>query len=293
MQPLLIEVAIETRSKADQRALDAALAGVSAEDPSFRVSTDHESGQIVVKGTSELHLHAKLEKLQHACAGGLNVGSFQVAFLERPTRRAETEYVHRKVTGSKGEFAAVKIVVEPNDPGKGYRFASKTSDGAVPVKFIAGIEKGVESVLTCGVLAGFPVVDVKVELIDGKYHDVDSSAQAFETASRMALRDALGKAGSVLLEPIMKVEVVTPGDCVGPIIDDFNTRRGQIESRDIRDGAIVVRAKVPLMTMLGYANSLPEMSKGRATFTMQFDHYAPVPTPEDHPPFRPAIGMRA
>lgn len=293
MQPLLIEVAIEPKSKADQEALDAALARLSAEDGSFRVSTDQESGQILVKGTSEHHLHTKLEQLKRTCAGGLAVGALQVVFLERPTRRVETHYIHKKIAGTKGEFAAVRIVVEPNAPGKGYRFESKTSDDAVPAKYIAGIEKGLESVVTSGVVAGFPVVDAKVELIDGKYHDVDSSAQAFEIASRMAFRDALLKAGSVLLEPIMKVEIVTPEDCVGRIVEDLTTRRGQIQSQDTRGNAVVVHAKVPLMTMLGYANTLPTLSKGRATFMMQFDHHAPVPSPEDHPPFRPAIGMRA
>src|SRR5262245_11400011 len=212
---------------------------------------------------------------------------------ERITQPAEVEYTYKKQSGGSGQFAAVKLHVEPKEPGKGYQFESKIADGSVPEEFIAGVEKGIESVLSSGVVAGFPVVDVKVELIEGKCHDVDSSALAFEIASRAAFREALQKSKSVLLEPIMKVEVVTPEDCVGSVIGDLNLRRGQIQGQDMRGSATVINAMVPLMNMFGYVNNLRSMSQGRATFTMQFDYYAPVPLPEHDPPFRPAIGMRA
>jgi len=292
-QPLLVEIAIEPRSKADQEKLDIALAKLTAKDPSFRVSTDHESGQTILKGTSELRLGAQLEMLKHTYEVSLNIGAPQVAFLERPTGRAEVEYTYKKQTGGSGQFAAVKLVVEPNEPGEGYQFESNIAAGAVPKEYIPGVEKGINSVLSSGVVAGFPVVDVKVALIDGKYHDVDSSAQTFEIAARVAFREALQKARSELLEPIMKVEVVTPEDCIGSVIGDLNLRRGQIQGQDMRGNATVINAIVPLMNMFGYVNDLRSISQGRAAFTMQFDHYAPAPVPEDDPPFRPAIGMRA
>ena len=292
-QPLLVEIAIEPRSKADQEKLDIALAKLTAKDPSFRVSTDHESGQTILKGTSELRLGAQLEMLKHTYEVSLNIGAPQVAFLERPTGRAEVEYTYKKQTGGSGQFAAVKLVVEPNEPGEGYQFESNIAAGAVPKEYIPGVEKGINSVLSSGVVAGFPVVDVKVALIDGKYHDVDSSAQTFEIAARVAFREALQKARSELLEPIMKVEVVTPEDCIGSVIGDLNLRRGQIQGQDMRGTATVINAIVPLMNMFGYVNDLRSISQGRAAFTMQFDHYAPAPVPEDDPPFRPAIGMRA
>jgi len=292
-QPLLVEIAIEPRSKADQEKLDIALAKLTAKDPSFRVSTDHESGQTILKGTSELRLGAQLEMLKHTYEVSLNIGAPQVAFLERPTGRAEVEYTCKKQTGGSGQFAAVKLVVEPNEPGEGYQFESNIAAGAVPKEYIPGVEKGINSVLSSGVVAGFPVVDVKVALIDGKYHDVDSSAQTFEIAARVAFREALQKARSELLEPIMKVEVVTPEDCIGSVIGDLNLRRGQIQGQDMRGNATVINAIVPLMNMFGYVNDLRSISQRRAAFTMQFDHYAPAPVPEDDPPFRPAIGMRA
>ena len=292
-QPLLVEIAIEPRSKADQEKLDIALAKLAAKDPSLRVSTDHESGQTILKGTSELRLGDQLEMLKHTYEVSLNIGAPQVAFLERPTGRAEVEYTYKKQTGGSGQFAAVKLVVEPNEPGKGYQFESSIAAGAVPKEYISGIKKGIDSVLSSGVVAGFPVVDVKVALIDGKYHDVDSSAHTFEIAARVAFREALQKARSELLEPIMKIEVVTPEDCIGSVIGDLNLRRGQIQGQDMRGNATVIKAMVPLMNMFGYVNNLRSTSQGRAAFTMQFDHYAPAPVPEDDPPFRPAIGMRA
>jgi elongation factor G len=292
-QPRLVEIAIEPKSKADGEKLGIALVKLAAEDPTFGVSIDHESGQTILKGVSELHLDAKLDVLRRTYNIDARVGASQVAFRERITQPAEVEYTHKKQSGGSDQFAVVKLRVEPNELGKGYQFESKIAGGAVPKEYIPGVEKGVESVLSSGVVAGFPVVDVKVELIDGKYHDVDSSALAFEIAARAAFREALQKARSVLLEPIMKVEVVTPEDCIGSVIGDLNLRRGQIQGQDMRGNATVISAMVPLMSMFGYVNNLRLMSRGHAAFTMQFDHYAPAPLPEDDPPFRPAIGMRA
>jgi elongation factor G len=273
----VIEIAIEPKSKADQEKLGIALAKLAAEDPSFRVSTDHESGQTILKGMGELHLDIKVDILKRTYKVDANIGAPQVAFRERITRPAEVEYTHKKQSGGSGQFAVVKLQVAPNEPGKGFEFESKIVGGAVPKEYIPGVEKGVESVLGSGVVAGFPVVDVKVALVDGKYHDVDSSALAFEIAARSAFRDALQKGKSVLLEPIMKVEVVTPEDYTGSVIGDLNSRRGQIQGQDMRGNANVISAMVPLMNMFGYVNNLRSMSQGRATFTMQFDHYAEAP----------------
>jgi elongation factor G len=273
----VIEIAIEPKSKADQEKLGVALAKLAAEDPSFRVSTDQESGQTILKGMGELHLDIKVDILKRTYKVDANIGAPQVAFRERITKRVEQSYTHKKQTGGTGQFAAITIVVEPNEPGKGYEFESKIVGGAVPKEYIPGVEKGLESVLSSGVVAGFPVVDVKVQLIDGKYHDVDSSALAFEIATRACFREALQKGKSVLLEPIMKVEVVTPEDYTGSVIGDLNSRRGQIQGQDMRGNANVINAMVPLMNMFGYVNNLRSMSQGRATFTMQFDHYAEAP----------------
>ena len=273
----VIEIAIEPKSKADQEKLGVALAKLAAEDPSFRVSTDQESGQTILKGMGELHLDIKVDILKRTYKVDANIGAPQVAFRERITKRVEHSYTHKKQTGGTGQFAAITIVVEPNEPGKGYEFESKIVGGAVPKEYIPGVEKGLESVLSSGVVAGFPVVDVKVQLIDGKYHDVNSSALAFEIATRACFREALQKGKSVLLEPIMKVEVVTPEDYTGSVIGDLNSRRGQIQGQDMRGNANVINAMVPLMNMFGYVNNLRSMSQGRATFTMQFDHYAEAP----------------
>jgi elongation factor G len=273
----VIEIAIEPKSKADQEKLGVALAKLAAEDPSFRVSTDQESGQTILKGMGELHLDIKVDILKRTYKVDANIGAPQVAFRERVTQRVEHSYTHKKQTGGTGQFAAITIVVEPNEPGKGYEFESKIVGGAVPKEYIPGVEKGLESVLSSGVVAGFPVVDVKVQLIDGKYHDVDSSALAFEIATRACFREALQRGKSVLLEPIMKVEVVTPEDYTGSVIGDLNSRRGQIQGQDMRGNANVINAMVPLMNMFGYVNNLRSMSQGRATFTMQFDHYAEAP----------------
>src|SRR5580693_9228144 len=273
----VIEIAIEPKSKADQEKLGVALSKLAAEDPSFRVSTDPESGQTILKGMGELHLDIKVDILKRTYKVDANIGAPQVAYRERITKQVTVDYQHKKQTGGTGQFAQVTIVFEPNEPGKGFEFESKIVGGAVPKEYIPGVEKGLNSVLGAGVVAGFPVVDVKVQLVDGKYHDVDSSALAFEIASRAAFREALQKGKSVLLEPIMKVEVVTPEDYTGSVIGDLNSRRGQIQGQDIRGNANVINAMVPLMNMFGYVNNLRSMSQGRATFTMQFDHYAEAP----------------
>ncbi len=273
----VIEIAIEPKSKADQEKLGVALAKLAAEDPSFRVSTDQESGQTILKGMGELHLDIKVDILKRTYKVDANIGAPQVAFREKITQRAEVDYQHKKQTGGSGQFAQVKIVAEPAQPGAPFEFVNEIVGGAVPKEYIPGVEKGLESVLGSGVLAGFPVVDLKVSLIDGRYHDVDSSALAFEIAARAALREALQKGRPVLLEPIMKVEVVTPEDYTGSVIGDLNSRRGQILGQDMRGNANVINAMVPLMNMFGYVNNLRSMSQGRATFTMQFDHYAELP----------------
>jgi len=274
----VIEIAIEPKSKADQEKLGVALAKLVAEDPSFRVHTDQESGQTIIKGMGELHLDIKVDILKRTYKVDANIGAPQVAYREKLTRPATVTYTHKKQTGGSGQYAEVKIVAEPLPPGgENFVFENEIVGGAVPKEFVPGVEKGLESVLGSGVLAGFPVVDLKVSLVDGKFHEVDSSALAFEIAARMALREALQKGGAVLLEPVMKVEVVTPEDYTGSVIGDLNSRRGQIQGQDMRGNANVITAMVPLANMFSYVNNLRSMSQGRATFTMQFDHYAEVP----------------
>jgi elongation factor G len=291
-QPLLIEIAIEPKSKADQEKLSAGLAELMADDPSFGFVTDAESGQTILKGIGELHLDSKIEILKRTYKVDANIGAPQVAYREMITRQATVDYTHKKLTGSHGQFAKIKIVAEPGEQGTGFVFENEIVGGSVPKEFIPAVEKGLEGQMTSGVIAGFPVVDVKVSLIDGASHDVDSSAMTFEIAARAAMREALQKGGSVLLEPIMKVEVVTPPEYIGSVIGDLKSRRGQIQGQDMRDNANVINALVPLASMFSYVNNLRSMSQRRATFTMQFDHYAIVPR-DDDPPFRPAIGMRA
>jgi elongation factor G len=274
----VIEIAIEPKSKADQEKLGVALAKLVAEDPSFRVTTDQESGQTIIKGMGELHLDIKVDILKRTYKVDANIGAPQVAYREKLTRPATVTYTHKKQTGGSGQYAEVKIVAEPLPPGgENFVFENEIVGGAVPKEYVPGVEKGLESVLGSGVLAGFPVVDLKVSLVDGKFHEVDSSALAFEIAARMALREALQKGGAVLLEPVMKVEVVTPEDYTGSVIGDLNSRRGQIQGQDMRGNANVITAMVPLANMFSYVNNLRSMSQGRATFTMQFDHYAEVP----------------
>jgi elongation factor G len=276
----VIEMAIEPKSKGDQEKMSAALVKLATEDPSFRVSTDMESGQTIIKGMGELHLDIKVDILKRTHKVEVNVGAPQVAYREKITKSVDIDYTHKKQTGGTGQFARVKITVEPNEPGKGFEFDSKIIGGSVPKEYIPGVEKGLNSVLGAGVLAGFPVVDLKVALTDGAFHEVDSSALAFEIASRMALRDALRKGNSVLLEPVMKVEVVTPEEYTGSVIGDLNSRRGQIQGQDMRGNAVVVSAMVPLANMFGYVNNLRSFSQGRASYSMSFDHYAEVPRNE-------------
>ena len=273
----VIEIAIEPKSKADQEKLGVALAKLVAEDPSFRVTTDQESGQTIIKGMGELHLDIKVDILKRTYKVDANIGAPQVAYREKISRPATVDYTHKKQTGGHGQFARIKIIAEPAAPGTGFEFENEVVGGAVPKEFVPAVEKGLEAQLTSGVLAGFPVVDLKARLVDGASHDVDSSAMAFEIAARAAMREALQKGGPVLLEPIMKVEVVTPEDYTGSVIGDLNSRRGQIQGQDMRGNANVISAMVPLANMFSYVNNLRSMSQGRATFTMQFDHYAEVP----------------
>ncbi|MFD2239396.1 elongation factor G [Aureimonas populi] len=273
----VIEIAIEPKTKGDQEKMGLALNRLAAEDPSFRVKTDEESGQTIIAGMGELHLDILVDRMKREFKVEANIGAPQVAYRETITRQAEVDYTHKKQTGGTGQFARVKMVFAPAEIGEGFAFESKIIGGAVPKEYIPGVQKGIQSVLTSGPLAGFPMVDIKAELIDGAYHDVDSSVLAFEIAARAGFREAIQKAGPKLLEPIMKVEVVTPEDYVGDVIGDLNSRRGQIQGTEARGIATVVNAMVPLANMFGYVNTLRSMSQGRAQYTMQFDHYEQVP----------------
>ncbi|WP_303719662.1 elongation factor G [Brevundimonas naejangsanensis] len=273
----VIEIAVEPKTKADQEKLGVALAKLASEDPSFTVSTDHESGQTILKGMGELHLDIKIDILKRTYKVEATIGAPQVAYRESISRKAEIDYTHKKQTGGTGQFARVKLVFEPGEPGSDFVFESAIVGGAVPKEYIPGVEKGLKSAKDNGLLAGFPVIDVKATLIDGAFHDVDSSVLAFEIASRAAFRELKEKGGPKLLEPIMAVEVVTPEEYLGSIIGDLNGRRGMIQGQDMRGNAVVVNAFVPLANMFGYVNTLRGMSQGRAQFTMQYDHYEAVP----------------
>ena len=291
-QPWLVEMAIEQKWKADRERLGMALAKLAAEDSSFRVSIDPETGRTILKGMDDLHLDTKIDILKRAHKIEVTVGAPQVAYRETITRAVEVDYSHKKQTGSAGQFARVILEIEPNGKGRGCTFESTVDGRLVPEEFVPGVEKGFNSVMSSGVVAGFPLLDVKVALVDGAYHECDSSAIAFEIAARAALREGLQKAGSVLLEPVMKVEVTTPEEYLGGVIGDLNSRRGRIVGTGSRGDAQIVGAMVPLANMFGYAGSLRSMSQDCGTFTMQFDHYVPVSLPGGDPPFRPAIGMR-
>jgi elongation factor G len=273
----VIEIAVEPKTKADQEKMSAGLQRLAAEDPSFRVETDLESGQTIMKGMGELHLDILVDRLKREFKVEANIGAPQVAYRETIGHEIEHTYTHKKQSGGSGQFAEVKLVISPTEPGEGYSFESKIVGGSVPKEYIPGVEKGIKSVMDSGPLAGFPVIDFKVALIDGKFHDVDSSVLAFEIASRMAMREGLRKAGAKLLEPMMKVEVVTPEEYTGSIIGDLTSRRGQVSGQEPRGNAVAIQAFVPLANMFGYINTLRSMSSGRAQFTMQFDHYDPVP----------------
>lgn len=273
----VIEVAVEPKSKADQEKMGMALAKLAQEDPSFRVTSDSESGQTVIKGMGELHLEIIVDRMKREFKVEANVGAPQVAYRETITKVAEVDYTHKKQSGGSGQFARIKLVFEPQKPGEGYEFESKIVGGSVPKEYIPGVQKGLEGSRGNGVLAGFPLIDFKVSLIDGAYHDVDSSALAFEIAARAAFKEGVAKAGPKLLEPIMKVEVVTPEEYMGDVIGDLNSRRGQVNSMDQQGNARVVTAMVPLANMFGYVNTLRSLSQGRANYSMQFDHYEQVP----------------
>ncbi len=274
----VIEIAVEPKTKADQEKMGIALARLAAEDPSFRVETDLESGQTIMKGMGELHLDILVDRMKREFKVEANIGAPQVAYRETIGHEVEHTYTHKKQSGGSGQYAEVKMIISPTEPGEGYSFESRIVGGAVPKEYIPGVEKGILSVMDNGPLAGFPVIDFKVALIDGKFHDVDSSIMAFEIAARMCMREGMRKAGAKLLEPIMKVEVVTPEEYTGGIIGDLTSRRGMVQGQDTRGNAIVIDAMVPLANMFGYINTLRSMSSGRAQFTMQFDHYDPVPS---------------
>jgi elongation factor G len=273
----VIEIAIEPKSKADQEKLGVALQKLAAEDPTFRVTTDQESGQTRLWGMGELHLDIKVDILKRTYKVEANIGAPQVAYRETLGRRVEIDYTHKKQTGGSGQFARIKVVFEPGEPGSGYLFESKVVGGSVPKEFVPGVEKGLLSAKESGLLAGFPVIDFKATLVDGDFHDVDSSVLAFEIAARAAFRELREKAHPKLLEPIMKVEVTTPEDYVGDVIGDLNSRRGHMQGQDQRGNAAVVIAMVPLANMFGYVNTLRSMTQGRAAFHMEYDHYEAVP----------------
>jgi elongation factor G len=273
----VIEIAIEPKTKADQEKMGLALNRLAAEDPSFRVKSDHESGQTIIAGMGELHLDILVDRMKREFKVEANIGQPQVAYRETLTQQTEIDYTHKKQSGGAGQFARIKIILEPNEAGKGFEFESKIVGGAVPKEYIPGVQKGLESVMSSGILAGFPIVDVKATLIDGAYHDVDSSVLAFEIAARAAFREGARKAGPKLLEPIMKVEVVTPEDYAGTVMGDLNSRRGQIQGTEPRGVSTAINALVPLANMFGYVSNLRSMTQGRAQFTMQFAHYEQVP----------------
>jgi elongation factor G len=273
----VIEVAVEPKSKADQEKMGVALSRLAAEDPSFRVASDSESGQTIIKGMGELHLEIIVDRMKREFKVEANVGAPQVAYRETITKKGEITYTHKKQTGGSGQFAKISLVFEPLEKGTGFEFENKVVGGSVPKEFVPGVEKGLRGSMGNGVLAGFPMTDFKATLVDGSYHDVDSSVLAFEIAARAAFREGIPKCGPKLMEPIMRVEVVTPEDYMGDVIGDLNSRRGQVTGMDSRGNARVINAIVPLANMFGYVNTLRSMSQGRAQYTMHFDHYAEVP----------------
>ncbi|GFZ98471.1 elongation factor G [Elstera cyanobacteriorum] len=273
----VIEIAVEPKSKADQEKMSEALQRLAKEDPSFRVSVDHESGQTIIKGMGELHLEIIVDRMKREFKVDANIGAPQVAYRETISKKAEIDYTHKKQSGGSGQYARIKLVFEPQEAGQGFTFENKIVGGSVPKEYVPGVVKGLEGSMDTGVIAGFPVIDFKVQLIDGAYHDVDSSVLAFEIAARAAFKEGIQKAGPKLLEPIMSVEVVTPEDYMGDVIGDLNSRRGQVSGMDSRGNARVVSAMVPLANMFGYVNTLRSMSQGRAQYTMQFHHYEAVP----------------
>ena len=273
----VIEVAVEPKTKADQEKMGVALGRLAREDPSFRVTTDHESGQTIIKGMGELHLEILVDRMKREFKVEANVGAPQVAYRESLARPVELTYTHKKQSGGSGQFGEVKVALEPGERGTGIEFLDEIKGGNIPREYIPSVEKGMRETAETGSLIGFPIIDFKIRLLDGKYHDVDSSALAFEITGRGAMREAAQKAGIKLLEPIMKVEVVTPEDYLGDVIGDLNSRRGQIQGTDTRGNAQAVEAIVPLANMFGYVNQLRSFTQGRAQYTMQFSHYEEVP----------------
>jgi elongation factor G len=273
----VIEIAVEPKTKADQEKMGQALARLASEDPSFRVTSDEESGQTIIKGMGELHLEIIVDRMKREFSVEANIGAPQVAYRETIKIPADVDYTHKKQSGGAGQFARLKIKFEPLPPGSGFEFESSIVGGNVPKEYIPGVEKGLKSSLETGPLSGFPVTDLKISLYDGAYHDVDSSVMAFEIAARAAFREGVMKAKPCLLEPVMKVEVVTPEEYMGDIIGDLNSRRGAVGSMDQRGNARVILCMVPLANMFGYVNTLRSMSQGRAQFSMHFDHYAELP----------------
>ncbi len=273
----VIEVAIEPKTKADQEKMGVALNRLAQEDPSFRVSTDQESGQTILKGMGELHLDIKVDILRRSYKVDATVGAPQVAYRETLSKPVTIQYTHKKQTGGSGQFAEVKIEFEPLEPGSGFVFENEVVGGAIPKEFIPSVEKGLRAQKESGLMAGFPVIDFKAKLVDGKYHEVDSNALTFDIAARAAFRELAEKRAVKLLEPIMKVEVVSPEEFLGGVIGDLNSRRGQVQGTNSRGNAQIVTAMVPLANMFGYINTLRSMSQGRAQYSMQFDHYEQVP----------------
>ncbi|MDP2193386.1 MAG: elongation factor G [Alphaproteobacteria bacterium] len=273
----VIEIAIEPKTKADQEKMGLALSRLTQEDPSFKVETDHQTGQVVIKGMGELHLEIKVDILKREYKVDANIGAPQVAYRETITKSVEYDYTHKKQSGGAGQFARIKLIFEPLEPGSGFVFETKIVGGVVPKEYIPGVEKGLKLQMGSGVLAGFPTIDFKATLVDGAYHDVDSSVLAFEIAARAAFREGIRKCAPKILEPVMKVEVITPEDYMGDVIGDLNSRRGQVTGMDQRGNARVINAMVPLANMFGYVKTLRSMSQGRAQFSMVFDHYEQVP----------------
>ena len=273
----VIEIAVEPKTKADQEKMGEALGRLAKEDPSFRVTSDEESGQTIIKGMGELHLDIIVDRMKREFKVEANVGAPQVAYRETILNSAEFDYIHKKQSGGAGQFARVKLSVEPLEPGKGREVERKIKGASIPKEFIPGVEKGIETIADGGILAGFPLIDYKVTILDGLHHDVDSSVLAFELASRQCFKEVCTRATLKLLEPMMRVEVVTPEDYMGDVIGDLNSRRGQINTQEQRGNATVITAMVPLANMFGYINSLRSMSQGRAQYSMFFDHYDKVP----------------
>jgi elongation factor G len=275
-QPV-IEIAVEPKTKADQEKMGLALSRLASEDPSLRLSTDEETGQTILKGMGELHLEIIIDRMRREFKVEANVGAPQVAYRETIGKAYTMDYTHKKQSGGAGQFARVIIEFAPQQAGEGFTFENKVVGGSVPREYVPGVQKGIEQQMQTGVLAGFPMIDFKATLVDGAYHDVDSSVMAFEIAARAAFREGMVKAGPKLLEPVMKVEVVTPDDYMGDIIGDLSSRRGTVQGMDQRGNARVINAMVPLANMFGYVNTLRSMSQGRAQYSMVFDHYADVP----------------